>query len=307
MGGRLRGRVAIVTGAGRGDRPQRGDAACPGGRRRGGQRPGRLGRWRRLVDRPGRRRSRGDSGGGRRRRRQLRLGGGLRLRRGDSPRRRRELWPRRRPLQRGGHPARPHGVQHDRRGVGRRAARTPVRLLQHGQALRSAHDRAAVRSYRPVLVGVRARVRRPDELHVGQGGHRRLRPIAGEGARALGDSGQRHIPGRQYEDDGDRARQRAPRVGRGSGGDRRIARARGGVGPREQRGQDRAPVHGSRRGVHRPCRRHERLGDVPVFRAPRSKSVHTDGQWTLDELEQLVPASLAAGLTNPAPSEPPRT
>ena len=37
-----------------------------------------------------------------------------------------------------------------------------------------------------------------------------------------------------------------------------------------------------------------------------SKSIHTDGEWTLDELERLVPASLAAGLTNPAPAEPPR-
>ena len=37
-----------------------------------------------------------------------------------------------------------------------------------------------------------------------------------------------------------------------------------------------------------------------------SKSIHTDGEWTLEELERLVPASLAAGLTNPAPAEPPR-
>ena len=37
-----------------------------------------------------------------------------------------------------------------------------------------------------------------------------------------------------------------------------------------------------------------------------SKSIHTTGAWTLDQLERLVPISLAAGLTNPAPQEPPR-
>ncbi len=37
-----------------------------------------------------------------------------------------------------------------------------------------------------------------------------------------------------------------------------------------------------------------------------SKSIHKVGKWTLDELERLVPISLAAGLTNPAPIEPPR-
>ena len=33
------------------------------------------------------------------------------------------------------------------------------------------------------------------------------------------------------------------------------------------------------------------------------KSIHKDGRWTIDELERLVPASLAAGLKNPAPPE----
>ena len=39
-----------------------------------------------------------------------------------------------------------------------------------------------------------------------------------------------------------------------------------------------------------------------------SKSIHTDGEWTLDELEPArsrIPR--VAGLTNPAPAEPPRT
>ena len=37
-----------------------------------------------------------------------------------------------------------------------------------------------------------------------------------------------------------------------------------------------------------------------------TKSIHKNGAWTLDELERLVPVSLAAGLSNPAPAEPPR-
>ena len=31
------------------------------------------------------------------------------------------------------------------------------------------------------------------------------------------------------------------------------------------------------------------------------RTIHKDGRWTLDELEQLVPMSLAAGIVNPAP------
>ena len=36
-----------------------------------------------------------------------------------------------------------------------------------------------------------------------------------------------------------------------------------------------------------------------------SRSIHKDGCWTLDELEELVPISLTNGLTNPAPATPP--
>ena len=36
------------------------------------------------------------------------------------------------------------------------------------------------------------------------------------------------------------------------------------------------------------------------------KSIHKNGRWTLDELDQLIPISLAAGLTNPVPAAPPR-
>ena len=37
-----------------------------------------------------------------------------------------------------------------------------------------------------------------------------------------------------------------------------------------------------------------------------TKSIHKSGRWTLDELERLFPVSLAAGLVNPSPPEPPR-
>ena len=36
------------------------------------------------------------------------------------------------------------------------------------------------------------------------------------------------------------------------------------------------------------------------------RSIHKDGRWTLDELERLVPMSLTAGLDNPAAPEAPR-
>jgi NAD(P)-dependent dehydrogenase (short-subunit alcohol dehydrogenase family) len=36
------------------------------------------------------------------------------------------------------------------------------------------------------------------------------------------------------------------------------------------------------------------------------RSIHKNGRWTLDELDQLIPISLAQGLTNPMPAAPPR-
>ena len=33
------------------------------------------------------------------------------------------------------------------------------------------------------------------------------------------------------------------------------------------------------------------------------KSIHKQGRWTLDELEETMPATLALGLVNPAPPE----
>ena len=37
------------------------------------------------------------------------------------------------------------------------------------------------------------------------------------------------------------------------------------------------------------------------------KSIHKEGRWTLDELEQQIPSSLGNGLINPAPEEAPRS
>jgi hypothetical protein len=37
-----------------------------------------------------------------------------------------------------------------------------------------------------------------------------------------------------------------------------------------------------------------------------TKSIHKKGRWTLDELDDLMPISLGAGLVNPVPPQPPR-
>ena len=37
------------------------------------------------------------------------------------------------------------------------------------------------------------------------------------------------------------------------------------------------------------------------------KSIHKEGRWTLDELDQQIPFSLGSGLINPVPVDPPRS
>ncbi len=39
---------------------------------------------------------------------------------------------------------------------------------------------------------------------------------------------------------------------------------------------------------------------------PALKSIHKDGRWTVDELVRLVPTTLAQGLVNPSPPQPPK-
>ena len=36
------------------------------------------------------------------------------------------------------------------------------------------------------------------------------------------------------------------------------------------------------------------------------RSIHKDGRWTLDELDDLIPISLGSDLINPVPAQPPR-
>ena len=48
-------------------------------------------------------------------------------------------------------------------------------------------------------------------------------------------------------------------------------------------------------------------GQYSVYANPApAKSIHKTGRWTLDELDQIIPRSLAAGLVNPAPTQPPK-
>jgi NAD(P)-dependent dehydrogenase (short-subunit alcohol dehydrogenase family) len=39
---------------------------------------------------------------------------------------------------------------------------------------------------------------------------------------------------------------------------------------------------------------------------PPQKTIYKEGRWTLDELDRIMPVSLAAGLVNPAPPQPPK-
>jgi 3-oxoacyl-[acyl-carrier protein] reductase len=47
-------------------------------------------------------------------------------------------------------------------------------------------------------------------------------------------------------------------------------------------------------------------GNISLFTNPaRDKQIFKDGRWTLDELMKLMPRTLAMGLVNPAPPQPP--
>ena len=50
-----------------------------------------------------------------------------------------------------------------------------------------------------------------------------------------------------------------------------------------------------------------RAGQISLMTDPViCRSIHKDGRWTVDELCGVVPQSLAAGLVNPSPPEPPK-
>ena len=83
---------------------------------------------------------------------------------------RRHLRPPRHRRQRRRHPARPHGLQHERGRVGRRHRRPPQRPLQHDQARLHPHAPAALRPHRQLLVDLRPAGRhRPGQLRRRQG------------------------------------------------------------------------------------------------------------------------------------------
>ena len=48
-------------------------------------------------------------------------------------------------------------------------------------------------------------------------------------------------------------------------------------------------------------------GNYSLYQNPIPiKSIHKDGRWTLDELDSILPTSLLAGLVNPSPPQPPK-
>ncbi len=86
----------------------------------------------------------------------------------------RQLRPHRHPDQRRRHPARPHDLQHERAGVGRRHRRPPQGPLQHDQARLDPHAPAALRPHHQLLVDLRpARQLGAGELRRREGRHRR--------------------------------------------------------------------------------------------------------------------------------------
>ena len=48
-------------------------------------------------------------------------------------------------------------------------------------------------------------------------------------------------------------------------------------------------------------------GTISIYQNPEpKKSIHKDGRWTLDELDRILPETLLAGLVNPSPPLPPK-
>ena len=275
--GALDGRIAIVTGAGRGlGREYALRLAARGGHRRGERRGRRRGRV--DVDsecRPGRRRRRG-----RRDRGARWTGVGQRRRRVDVGRRRvpggvhgrRPRWSRR-PRQQRRHPARPADRQHDRGRVGRRRPRAPQGSLRAdavrgGVLARRAQGRpraAASDRQHLVDVGVDGQPG-AGELRRREVGHRHVHPDRGEGAGPLRRAVQLHRPGGPHPpDDGQ------PRAARHHGA---VGWALRRVGPGEHRSVGGVPGVGAlpfqRRAVLRPGRH----GPAGALVGPRRHRAH---------------------------------
>jgi len=48
-------------------------------------------------------------------------------------------------------------------------------------------------------------------------------------------------------------------------------------------------------------------GTISLYQNPAPmKSIHKDGRWTMDELDSILPSTLLAGLVNPSPPQPPK-
>jgi len=48
-------------------------------------------------------------------------------------------------------------------------------------------------------------------------------------------------------------------------------------------------------------------GTISLYQNPAPmKSIHKDGRWTMDELDRILPGTLMAGLVNPSPAQPPK-
>ena len=136
------------------------------------------------------------------------------------------------------HPARPHDLQHERGGVGRRPGGAPEGHVQLRAARVHAHARAALRAHHHLQLGLRAlRQSRPGELRRRQGGNQRAHEGGGARPRPLRHHRERDLPGRR--DAHDRHR-RLPEGARAAGEAGHPAR-----GPRHRR--DRAARPGRRR------------------------------------------------------------
>ena len=168
-------------------------------------------------------------------------------------------------------------------------------------------------THRPVLVDLRSGLARTDQLLRRQGGHRRTGPLSRQRAPTARDNGERRVSGWTHPHGRVDTRKRG-RVAARAGGQatrqlpgrrpRGLSRAGRSAGPRKQCPQDRLPLYRCRRRHHRPSDRHAWLGYFALFAAtankdhPQRRRLDTRRAGTSPN----VPISLATGLVNPSPT-----